>query len=97
MKRIKGFTDRTFLILSVLLMLSLSSCEKYDLDITGDINFYLLEEYETEGIRGLIKDEGIVLNDEPVIPYSELLEYNSDNHSFKLQPATSERIKDLLI
>jgi len=86
--------DSVFIIISFLILVILSSCEKYDSDITGDINFFLLDEYETEGIRGVINDDGLVLHDEPIIFYGELLEYNSVNHSFTLDPEASARINN---
>jgi len=95
MKARKPVSRYLLIIISLFLIVTLPGCEKYDKDITGDVNFYLLDEYETDGIRGVIKDEGMVLSIEPIIYYGELLEYDSANYSFKLEPDAAERITDL--
>lgn len=74
------------------IVFSFVSCEKYDKDIEGDIKIYLLEDYNTAENSMVIKTDGIVLADNPIVYYNEILEYNSEEYSFELSPEASTRV-----
>lgn len=72
-----------------------ASCDKYDTDIEGDVAIYLLDEYTTgEGSRSIL-NSGIVLEDEPIVSYNEIISYNSVTHTFKITGAAAEKLTDL--
>ena len=75
-------------------MILISSCEKYDTDIEGDIDIYLLDEYDTEEGSAAIINTGIVLSNEPVIYYDEIKSYNSRTYTFKLTADAADRLED---
>ena len=75
-------------------ILALTSCERYDTDIEGDVDIYLLDQYQTEYSSSAILNERLVLSDEPVIPYSEIVKYNSNDYSFELKQSAIDRIED---
>ncbi|MEE4115136.1 MAG: hypothetical protein V2I37_03155 [Marinilabiliaceae bacterium] len=75
-------------------ILAFTSCEKYDTDIEGDVDIYLLSQYQTEYIGSAILNEGLVLSEEPAISYSEILKYNSHDFTFKLKQSAIDRIED---
>jgi len=74
------------------LILLLASCEKYDRNIEGDINIYLLDDYTTAENSMKILSDGIVLAEEPIASYSEIIEYNSEEYSFKMSMDAITRI-----
>ena len=72
-----------------------SSCEKYDRNIEGDVEVYLLDEYTKKAESSAISDEGIVLGDTPVLYYSDIISYDPDNFTYEIKAEAAERLKDL--
>jgi hypothetical protein len=96
MKTMKNLKFRSAgIITSLIISVILISCEKYDRDIEGNINVFLLDEYKTADNSSRILSDDIVLSDEPLFYYSDLLEYNANEYAFKLTPAASEKLGDL--
>ena len=95
MERIK----RSSLIITIatvsLLLLFNTACEKYDKDIKGDVELYLLKEYNTNQSGAEILSSGIVLEDNPLVEYSDLMEYDSKEYTFTLSASALESIGDL--
>lgn len=78
-----------------ILLVGLISCEKYDRNIEGNINVFLLEEYNKSENSSQILSDGIVLSDAPLLYYDDLLEYNANDYAFKLTPEASDKLTDL--
>jgi hypothetical protein len=87
MKKMKSTTIPW--MVSLFIFISLVSCEKYNKDIEGDISIYLLEDFNTVDNSMVIEADGIVLADDPIISYGEILEYNSEEYSFRLTSEAS--------
>ena len=86
--------NRLTLITVLLLALFLGSCSKYNTDIEGDVEIYILDTYQTEYIGSAILNEGIELSSNPIISYDELLKYNSKTHQFSVPPSTVDKLED---
>ena len=84
--------DTLFTGIILIYIMAFTSCEKYDTDIEGDVDIYLLSQYQTEYIGSAILNEGLVLSDEPAISYSEILKYNSNDFTFESKQSAIERI-----
>ncbi len=83
------------LALSLLMIISFYSCEKYDKNIEGDICIYLLDEFNTKVNSYEIISDGIVLSEDPILYYGDLIEYNADEHIFKLSESGTEKTDEL--
>ena len=96
MKRIKTMYCKPALIVLLLLtVVSISGCEKYDKNIDGEVDIYLLDEYNRKSDSYAILSTGIVLEATPVLTYDEIRSYNSKSCTFDIDPAAAERMKDL--
>lgn len=96
MKRMKTMYCKPALVALLLLAAgTFSGCEKYDKDIVGEVDFYLLDEYNRKSDSYAILSTGIVLEATPVLTYDEIRSYNSKSRTFDIDPAAAERMKDL--
>lgn len=77
------------------IIISINSCNEDNINIEGELAFYLLEAYNTSEESMEILDEGIILMDEAVIRSDEILSYNSTTHSFEVSENAAERLQDL--
>ena len=84
----------TFLFAGIMIVIILAfvSCEKYDLNIEGDVEIYLLDLFQSEIESLAILSDGLTLSTEPIIHYDEIVEYNSRTHNFSLTKSAAERI-----
>ena len=82
-----------FLMLSAILILS-TSCEKNDSNVTGEVELYLLESYETTGFCEIIKSS-VETSKRPLIKYSDFKSYNAKEHIFKITDSAKKAIEDL--
>jgi hypothetical protein len=96
MKRMKTLYCKPALVALLLLAAgAFSGCEKYDMDIVGEVDIYLLDEYNRKSDSYAILNTGIVLEATPVLTYDEIRSYNSKSRTFDIDPAAAERMKDL--
>ena len=79
----------------LLVVVSFSGCEKYDKNIAGEVDIYLLDEYNRKSDSYAILSTGIVLEATPVVTYDEIRSYDSKSCTFDIDPAAAERMKDL--
>lgn len=70
-------------------------CSKYDKDIVGEVDFYLLDEYNKKPGSAAILSAGIVLDETPVLTYDEIRSYDSNSCTFEIDHAAAVRMKDL--
>lgn len=82
-----------FLLHSAILLLS-TSCEKNTSDVTGEVELYLLESYETNGFCEIVKSS-VETTKKPLIKYSGFKSYNSKDHVFKITDNAKESIEGL--
>ena len=79
------------IIMLAVLMPAFISCEKYDTDIKGDVEFYILEQYQTPSVGAEILEDGLVLSNNPIISYGEIIHYNSNTYQFRLKRSAIDR------
>jgi hypothetical protein len=72
----------------------LTSCQGDETHSGGKVELYLLESFTTIDHSCQIDDAGITLEDGPLIPYSDLVSYNSSEHIFELSEHGKETISD---
>lgn len=96
MKRMKSMLHKSSLIFVFLITaVAFNACEKYDKDIVGEVDFYLLDEYSKESGSAVILNTGLVLEETPVLSYDEIKSYNSTSYTFEIDHAAALRLKDL--
>ena len=96
MRRMKTMYCKPALIALLLLtVVSFSGCEKYDKDIAGEVDIYLLDEYIKKPGSAAILNMGIVPESTPVLVYDEIKSYDPSSYTFEIDPAAAERMKDL--
>lgn len=71
------------------------SCEKETVDLPGDVEFYLLDFYETLDSTPEIDLSTLVLAELPLLTYPEMKSYNSRNYFFKLTGEGRDKIEGM--
>ena len=87
----------TFLItiLSAVLLFSCDcSCDE-ELTPVGEVEFFLLKEYEVIGNSHQIDHSSLILSADPLIEYSDIESYDESNFTYKLSSAGQGKIKNL--
>lgn len=79
-------------LLSLLGLLSLLSCEKNLQSVEGTVDIFLVEYYATGEGDILIDENSIRLMNDPVIPYSEIISYSPDNYTFEISDMAKNAI-----
>ncbi len=73
-----------------------NSCEKNNLDsVEGNVEFYLLESYETIGNSCQIEESTVVTKAEPLIRYADLISYDPDHHVFEISGEAKAAIQNI--
>jgi hypothetical protein len=84
--------------LSFLFFLSflvLTGCQKNSGDVTGEVEIYLLDAYETENGGCAIQLQTVTLQQKPLVGYSDLLNYNSKEYYFRITASAGETIREM--
>jgi hypothetical protein len=88
-----------YLFLALLFVGTLISCDKNESDPTGDIpgevKFYLIDAYETVDETPEIDFGTVVLNEDPLLYYSDLKAYNAREFFFKLTDGARDKIENM--
>lgn len=87
-----------YLFIPVLLFTGIflqSGCEKNDPSVTGKVEWYLLESYDNIDQTEAIALQSVQIADDPVIPYSEIISYNSREYLLKISSKAAEAIEAL--
>lgn len=84
----------TLLLLWAFFGYLLTSCHGDEAPSGVKVEIYLLRSFETLDQTCQIDDAGIALEDEPLIPYSDLVSYNPSEHMFQLSERGKETISD---
>ncbi|TFH49215.1 MAG: hypothetical protein E4G92_02230 [Bacteroidia bacterium] len=79
----------------LLAAVAFNGCDKYDKDIVGEIEIYLLDEYNQKPESSAILNTGMVLEATPVVAYAEIIGYDATTCTFDLEPAAAARLQDL--
>lgn len=82
------------LIPTLIVALFLGSCSKYNTDINGDVEIYILSTYQTRDPGSAILIDGMELSRSPIISYDELLKYNSRTYQFSVPTSTIDKLED---
>ena len=82
-------------ILLALLFVLPTACEKWSGNAEGEVEFYLLESYETEDQSFAIINSTVKLEKKAMITYSEIKSYNDRKHIFTITDAAADLVKDL--
>jgi hypothetical protein len=85
----------TAYVIVALLILSFTACENCDCDVGGEVEFYLLDAYETLDESPEIDLSTVVLQEVPVLRYDDLKSYNTKEYYFKLTEEGRERIEGM--
>ncbi len=85
----------TACMIVLLLLLPFTACEKCDCDAVGEVEFYLLNAYETLDESPGIDLSTVVLQENPVLRYDDLKAYNAKEYYFKLTEEGQERIEEM--
>ena len=73
-----------------------NSCEKNNLDsVEGNVEFYLLESYQTIGNSCQIDESTVVTKAEPLIRYADLISYDPDHHVFDISGEANAAIRNM--
>lgn len=80
------------ILVSFLFFAGFSGCDKYS-NVTGEVELYLLQEYETVDGSPEIDLNSIVLANDPLIGYSDFRSYNAKEHYFKLTDDAREAVE----
>ncbi|HBL75174.1 MAG: hypothetical protein A2W90_05850 [Bacteroidetes bacterium GWF2_42_66] len=86
----------TILFFTGIIGLVFNSCEKNNLDsVKGNVEFFLLESYETIGNSCQIDESTVITKAEPLISYADLISYNPDHHVFELSSEAKAAIQNI--
>lgn len=73
-----------------------TACDKSDSDnVSGVVELYLLESYETIESSCQIEKSSVVTKENPLIKYSDFESYNTDEYVFKISSGAKDDIKNL--
>jgi hypothetical protein len=81
-----------YLFVSIFLLID--SCDINNVNVSGDINIYLLKSFSTESNSNIIIDSTVVLENDPKFLYKDLTAYDSRNHIFKLNNNSISKLRD---
>ncbi len=59
------------------------------------VEIYLLKSFETVGMSKKINEGSVVLNNSPLVRYSDILSYDSVEHSFKVSDRAIDAVKNI--
>ena len=85
-------TPQACVLLLLFLLLVSVSCDKYQ-DVKGEVELYLLEEFEQVDETPEIDLSSIVLEPEPLISYTDLKSYNAKKHYFTVTVEAKEAVQ----
>ena len=95
-KRMRSLFYKPSLTAMLLLAaVTFNGCDKYDKDIVGEVEIYLLDEYNNEPESSVILNTGIVLEATPILTYDEIRSYDARSCTFNIDPAAAAKLKDL--
>ena len=80
--------------LIALISLVFNACEDKNCDVTGEVELYLLESYDTNGFCEIIKSS-VETSKKPLIKYSDFKSYNAKDYVFKITDKAKEAIEGL--
>ena len=72
-----------------------TSCEKDGEDIPGEVEFYLLDSYETLNETAEIDPGSVILAGDPLLVYSDLKSYNAKECFFNVTDEARETIEGM--
>lgn len=89
-----------FYFVLLLLLCAFTSCEKNggdhpDADVQGEVEFYLLDAFETVDSTPEIDLSSIVLSEEVLLSYADLKSYNAREYFFELSDDAKEIIEGM--
>jgi len=82
-----------FLLLSAMVLIY-TSCAKNAGDVSGEVELYLLESWETDGSCEIIKSS-VETRNRPLIKYSDFKSYNAMKHLFRITDNAKEAVQGL--
>lgn len=85
---------KKLLLLMFLFSTLVFACDKNDDPVVGEVEFFLLDSYETYGNTPAIDATTAVLENTPFLSYADLVSYNSETYTFELSAAGVEAVKD---
>jgi hypothetical protein len=95
-KRMKSlFYKPSITAMLLLAAVAFNGCDKYDKDIVGEVEIYLLDEYNQKPESSAILNTGMVLEATPVVAYDEIISYDAATCTFDIDPAAAARLQDL--
>ena len=71
------------------------ACEKNDPPVKGDVAIYLIETYETMDQSCAIDLLSVQVAAHPLIPYSDMVSYDSGEHILKITSQAMEAVQEL--
>ncbi len=86
-----------FFALIAIFSLIFITCNKKDDSkiISGGVELYLLESYETIGNTFQIDESTVVTKERPLINYSDFISYDLKNHIFKISDKAKQLIQNI--
>jgi len=87
-----AFLSLFFFVL--LISFSFNSCTRCQEEVNGEVEFYLLESFDTLNDSAKIDVEAAITKTTPYIKYSELLSYNKSKFEFELSSSAINKIKN---
>lgn len=85
----------TLIFLVFLILISFTACEKNSDEVTGVVEIYLLEEFETVGEGAGIDAASAVTKPKPLVKYDDLRKYNAEEYFFKVTDDARETIENM--
>jgi len=64
-------------------------------EITGEVEFYLIDSFQLQGQDCAINENSILLESESFILYEEIISYDRESYLFELEESALERIAQL--
>jgi len=87
-------TTRFGFYLIALISLVFNACEDKNCDVTGEVELFLLESYDTNGFCEIVKSS-VETGKKPLIEYSDFKSYNAKHFVFKITDKAKETIEGL--
>lgn len=81
----------------LLTIIAFTSCIEDDAIISsyGEVEIYLLDDYNSDELSGVINESGVKIKETPLIKYYDIISYNAKAHTFKVKDSAIEAIEDL--
>ena len=83
------------LVVTLLFFCLFASCKKDGEYVPGEVEFYLLDSYETLDESPEIDPGSVILAEDPLLVYSDLKSYNANEYFFKVTDEAREIIEDM--